>query len=93
MKSNGDSKHEPADPENAVRMLELELMRQRAARQQAGTPYRGARAAGFIFLFVVVLGALLVFYYVFFSGGLDEFRARNAPKPSPSLAPRSSSSP
>ena len=33
MNSNG-GKPEPADPENAVRMLELELMRQRAARQQ-----------------------------------------------------------
>jgi hypothetical protein len=91
MKSNGDGKHEPADPENAVRMLELELMRQRAARQQAGAPYRGVRAVSFIFLFVIILGALLTFYYVFYSGGLDEFRARNAPRPSPSLAPRSSS--
>ena len=93
MNSHGDGKHEPVDPENAVRLLELELIRQRAARQQAGAPYRGVRAAGFIFLFVVVLGALLAFYYAFYSGGLDEFRARNPPKPTPSLAPRSSSSP
>jgi hypothetical protein len=82
MNPNG-GKQEPADPENAVRMLELELMRQRAARQQAGTPYRGARAASFIFLFVVVVAALLAFYYVFYLGGLDEVRARNSPQPSP----------
>ena len=84
MNSNGDGKPEPADPENAVRMLELELMQQRTARQQAGAPYRGLRDASFIFLFVVILGALLAFYYVFISGGLDEFRARNAAQPSPS---------
>ena len=34
MNSN-DGKQEPDDPENTVRMVELELMRQRAARQQA----------------------------------------------------------
>jgi hypothetical protein len=84
MNSNGDGKQEPADPENAMRMLELELMRQRAARQQAGTPYRGLRVASLVFFFAVVLGAFLAFYYVFFSGGLDEFRVRNTPKPSPS---------
>jgi len=84
MNSNG-GKPEPADPENAVRMLELELMRQRATRQLAGAPYRGLRAASFIFLFAIVLGALLTFYYVFVSGGLDEFRARNASKPTPSV--------
>jgi hypothetical protein len=93
MNSNGGGKHEPADPENAVRLLELELMRQRAARQHAGAPYRGVRAVSFIFLFVVILGALLAFYYVFYSGGLDAFRARTAPNPGPSLTPSSASSP
>ena len=93
MNSNGDAKPDPADPENAVRMLELELLQQRAARQKAGSPYRGLRAASFIFFFAVVLGALLAFYYVFFSGALDEVNARHAPKPSSSLAPSASSTP
>jgi hypothetical protein len=35
----------------------------------------------------------LAFYYVFVSGGLDEFRARSAAKPNPSVAPHSSSTP
>jgi len=83
MNSNGDGKPEPADPENAVRMLELELMRQRVARQQAGTPYRGLRVASLVFFFAVVVGAFLAFYYVFLSGGLDELRVRNTPQPSP----------
>jgi hypothetical protein len=90
MNSTGDGKHEPADPEDAVRMLELELMRQRAARQQGGTPYRGLRVASLVFFFAVVLGAALAFYYVFYCGGLEEFRSRTpssssteAPSPAP----------
>jgi hypothetical protein len=92
MNSNG-GKPEPVDPENAVRMLEIELMRQRASRLVAGAPYRGLRAASFVFLFVIILGALLALYYLVSSGRLDELRARNAPKPSPSLASPSSSTP
>lgn len=80
MNSN-DGKQEPDDPENAVRMVELELMRQRAALQQASAPYRGLRAASFVFLFVIILAALLAFFYVFSSGGLNG-RARNNPQPS-----------
>lgn len=83
MDPNG-GKHEPADPENAVRTLELELMQQRAARQQADAPYGGLRAASFIFLLVIILGVLLAFYYAFYLGGLDEVRARNSPQPGPS---------
>jgi hypothetical protein len=87
MNSKGDGKHEPADPENAVRLLELELMRQRVERQQAGSPYRALRVVSFIFLFAVIVGAMLAFYYVFYSGGLDEFRARNEPKTIPTATP------
>ena len=83
MDSNG-GKPEPADPEKAVRLLELEMMQQRAARQMAGTPYRGLRAASFLFLFAIVLGAALAAYYFFFTGQLEEMRARNRPQPSPS---------
>jgi flagellar basal body-associated protein FliL len=84
MNSNGDGKHEP-DPENAVRLLEIELMRQRMAREQSGTPYRGLRVISLIFAFVVLAGALFAFYYLFVAGGLEEFRARTAqPGPSPS---------
>ena len=76
-------KEKPADPEDTVRMLELELMQQRAVRQRAGAPYRGLQAASFIFLFIIILGTLLAFYYFFYLGGLDQMRAHNSP-PSPS---------
>jgi hypothetical protein len=85
MNSNGDDKPEPADPEGVARMLELELMRQRATRAKA--PYRRLRAASLIFLFVVILGTLLAFCYVFYAGGLDQFRTQNTPQSSPTAAP------
>ena len=77
MNPHGDRKPEPVDPENLLRNLDLELMRQRAARKQAGTPYRSLRMASILFLLAIILGAAFAFYYVFLAGGLDEMRARN----------------
>ena len=65
MNSKGDGKPEPVDPESVVRLLELELMQKRAARQMAGRRWSGLRAASFIFLFTVILGAYWGFNYVF----------------------------
>jgi len=81
MNPRSDGKPEPNDPDQALRLLELELAQSRAARQQAGSPYRGFRLASFVFLFAVLLGAVLAFYYVFVSGGLDEMRSRGAARP------------
>ena len=78
MNPRSDSKPEPNDPDQVLRVLELELAQSRAARKQAGSPYRGFRLASFVFLFAVIVGAVLAFYYVFVSGGLDELRARGA---------------
>lgn len=88
MNPHGNGKNEPTDPEQLLRLLDLELAQQRAARQRASSPYRGFRMASFIFLFAVLLGAALAFYYVFLSGGLDEFRSRNEPRPSPTPSSR-----
>ena len=83
MNSNGDGKPEPIDPETAVRLLELELMQKRAARQMAAGRRSGLRTASFVFLFAVILGALLAFYYVFYSGSLDQLQTPGGPQPSP----------
>jgi hypothetical protein len=80
MNPQGNGKNEPTDPEQVLRLVEIELAQQRAARQRAGSPYRAFRFASFVFLFAVLVGVALAFYYVFVSGGLDEFRARNQPK-------------
>ena len=82
MNPHSDGKPEPVDPDQVMRLLEIELAQRRAARQQAGSPYRGFRLASFVFLFAVLLGALLAFYYVFFSGGLDDFRSRSGARAS-----------
>ena len=81
MNPRSDGKPEPNDPDQVLRLLELELAQSRAARQQAGSPYRGFRLASFVFLFAVLLGAVLAFYYVFVSGGLDEMRSRGGARP------------
>lgn len=88
MNSNGDGKPEPVDPETVVRMLELELMQKRAARQMAGRRFGGLRAASFVFLFAVILGALLAFYYVFYSGNLDALQTPPQPSPSQTASSR-----
>ena len=81
MNPHGDGKPEAKDPDQVLRLLELELAQSRTKREQAGSPYRGFRMASFIFLFAVAAGALFAFYYVFVSGGLDEFRGRGAARP------------
>jgi hypothetical protein len=86
MNPHGNGKPEPADPEHMLRMLDMELMQQRAARQRAGSPYRSFRLASFIFLFAVIVGGLLAFYYVFYLGGLDDLRSRDNAPPSPAPA-------
>lgn len=88
MNPHGDGKPEPTDPEQLLRLLDLELAQKRMARQRAGSSFRGFRLASFIFLFAVIVGAALAFYYVFYSGGLDEFRPRNQPSATATPASR-----
>jgi len=77
MNPDADRKPEPVDSENLLRTLDIELMRQRAVRQQEGARYRSFRMMSMVFLLVVILGAMFAFYYIFLAGGLDEMRARN----------------
>jgi hypothetical protein len=88
MNPHGDGKNEPTDPDQLLRLIDLELARQRAARQHAPSPFRGFRMASFVFLFAVILGAALAFYYVFVSGGLENFRARSEPQSTATPASR-----
>jgi hypothetical protein len=90
MNPRGDGKPESPDPEQLVRLLEIELAQKRAVRQRAGSPFRGFRMASFVFLAAVILGALVAFYYVFLSGGLESLRTRKETAPA---APSASSTP
>ncbi|MFL6519677.1 MAG: hypothetical protein ACJ8NS_05605 [Chthoniobacterales bacterium] len=78
MNPHSDGKPEPNDPDQVLRLLEIELAQSRAARQRAGTPFRGFRLASFVFLFAVIIGAVVAFYYVFVAGGLDDLRNHNS---------------
>jgi Na+/proline symporter len=77
MNSNGERKPEPVDPETLVRMLEIEMMQKRMAREQAGARRNTWRVASFFFLFIVLLAVGLALYFVFSSGRLDEMRSHN----------------
>ena len=61
---------DPAEPklnetETLTRLLELELAQKRASWKQTGQRARSIRAAGFVFLFVLIVACLLGGYFAF----------------------------
>jgi hypothetical protein len=58
-------KPNPVDADNLSRLLELELIQKRATWKQAGERYRSIRTAGFVFLFVMIVGCLIGGYFAF----------------------------
>ncbi len=87
----GNRKPEVNDPEMMARLLELELAQKRAAWQRSHAQRRNLRIVSFFFLFLVLAGALLGFYFLFPSDRLDELKShRNNTEqtsPSPSATP------
>lgn len=53
------------DPEQLTRLLEIELIQKRAAWARESARYTKIRAAGLLFLFVIVIGSLLAFYLMY----------------------------
>ena len=53
------------DPEQLARLLEIELMQKRAAWKQASERHRVFKSASFLFLFVVIIAAIVGFYLFF----------------------------
>jgi hypothetical protein len=53
------------DPEKINQLLELQLAQKRAEWKRANARYRSIRSAGFVFLFIVIIGALLAFFFAF----------------------------
>jgi hypothetical protein len=60
-----EPKPKEIDPDNLSRLLELELIQKRVTWKQAGERYRAVRAAGFVFLAVLILGCLVGGYFAF----------------------------
>ena len=72
----------PAEPkvnetETLTRLLELELAQKRANWKHAGERARSIRAAGFVFLFVLILACLVGGYFAFMR--VSEQRANPTP--------------
>ena len=66
-----------SDPEKLTRLLELELIQKRATWKQVGERARSIRAAGFVFLFVLIVACLVGGYFVFMR--VNEQRANPPP--------------
>lgn len=66
MSGTDEPKREPheADPDALARELELELILQRSAWQQTRQRGRRWRALSFLFLLVIVIGALLAWLFL-----------------------------
>ena len=86
MNSHGDGKPEPGDPEQLLRMLDIEMMQKRAIRKQASARRKSLRAVSLLFLVVVVLGALVAAYFAFSNRGMDDpARHRTPASPAPAV--------
>lgn len=67
------------DTEQLTKLLELEMAQKRATWKQAGERARSVRAAGFVFLFVLIVGCVVGAYFAFMR--VNEERANPHPKP------------
>ena len=53
------------DPEELSRLLEIELLQKKAAWQQKTARNKNLKTVSIMFLFLVVMGGLAAFYFVF----------------------------
>jgi hypothetical protein len=90
--SEGNSERRETDPAKLAEQLEIELMLKRASWQHAKARRGNLRALSFAFVFLVVFGALLGFWYFLSSDKVQELKAAAAERahasPSPTASPR-----
>jgi len=53
------------NPDELNRLLEIEIIQKRAEWQRTSARHKSLRSASFLFLFIVVMAALVGFYFVF----------------------------
>ena len=80
---NRKPEHPEMNPANIEQLLEIELMQKRAAWQQTKARRGGLRALSFLFLFVVILAALVGFFVFFSSDRVSELKSNNAAQTQP----------
>lgn len=83
MTSDGNPKSQPEeiDPATIEKLLEIELIQKRAEWKQTKARRGNLRMLSFLFLLVVIVGALVGFFYFFSSGAVNDLRARSTPTP------------
>ncbi len=60
-----DGKSKSVNPDELARLLEIELIQNRAAWKQAAARHRAIRMVSFLFLFLVIAGVAVALYVVF----------------------------
>ncbi len=71
------------DPEQLVRLLDIELAMKRAAWAEATSRHRKIRTISFLFLALVLMGAMLGFFLIFTSLTQDRVKTGARPVASP----------
>lgn len=79
----GKSELADNDPEKISQFLELRLAQKRAEWKRAARHYRMLRSLSFLFLFVIIAGALFAFFVIF--SRLNEGRAGQPTAPTPAF--------
>ena len=77
MPDRSDAITSQKETEQLTKLLELELAQKRATWKQTGERARSIRAAGFVFLFFVIVACLVGAYFAFMR--VNEQRANPAP--------------
>lgn len=74
------------EPEQLAKLLEIELMQKRAAWQRTHARNRAFRALAFLFLFAIIAGALVI-YFFFITNAPTHREGAAAPSKSSAVEP------
>lgn len=88
---NRKPEREGIDPAKLEQLLEIELIQKRAAWQQTKARRANLRAISFLFLFLIIAAAFVVFYVFFSSDKIGELQRHGSA--APETTPAASASP
>jgi hypothetical protein len=83
--ADGKPESSKVDPEELARLLAIELAQKRAAWAGAEARHRNIRMVSFFFLAIVIMGALVGFFFIFTS--LTQNRVSPEPRPTATSSP------
>lgn len=83
---NTDNRSPEIEPEQLLRLLDLELMQKRAAWKQTGARNRSRRISMFAFLFILAAACAMGFFFLL--SKVSEERANRPPASEPSAPDR-----